>query len=149
MIKSHFPEFKTIGNIKLSSENGSGSYYFSILAQDLKNYKKLIGFLHPEKMRKLELAINIQNRGWKRQSKFKTKLQILNSLRSSSMSSYEISKEIKVTRRTIEKMIKGYFDDGKYYHGLLEEGLVKPIKKTKYGTTWLITQKGQETILTS
>jgi DNA-binding HxlR family transcriptional regulator len=149
LIKIKFPEFTAVTDVRLSSDKGSKSYYFAFLAPDLTTYKELIGFSHPQKLEKLNLAINIQNRSWLKLKTGESKFLILNSLLRGPKTSYEISKEIMITQRTINKYLNGFKDKSKYYPGLIEEGLVKPIKKIKKGVLVSITEKGKEVLLMS
>lgn len=115
----------------------------------MTTYKGLIGFSHPQKLEKLNLAVNIQNRSWLKLKTGESKFLILNSLLRGPKTSYEISKEIMITQRTINKYLNGFKDKSKYYPGLIEEGLVKPIKKIKKGVLVSITEKGKEVLLMS
>lgn len=142
LFKLKLPEFTRITNVRVSAikEKKFTTYYFAILAKDLKKYFNLIGFNHPMKQRKLIHQINCQNKIKNSRYNGITKGMILKSLINNPKTSYEISEEVLINHRTVNKHINGYSDKGRYFKGLRELGLVKSISKSSEGILWGLTK---------
>ncbi|MFH1332369.1 MAG: hypothetical protein ABIH63_03755 [archaeon] len=137
------PEFTTISNVRISViKNDKKYYYIAIRANDLKKYYTLIGFYHLLKQRKLihqiKCKTKIKNNRWN----YKTKELILKSLINKPKTSYQISEDVLVNHRTVNKHINGYSDKRRNFKGLRDLCLVKPINSSE-GILWKITEKGK------
>ena len=83
-----FPEIKPKG-IKNRNKISNMEYCFSINAEDLEKFYKLIGCLHPDKKEKLKLYFKRKNRGWNHRKSGDTKTRILKSLKKDSKTIFE------------------------------------------------------------
>ncbi|MBI2667434.1 hypothetical protein HYX17_01540 [Candidatus Woesearchaeota archaeon] len=140
-----FPEFKTITDVRLNSikDDKFKTYYIAILSNDLEKYSKLIGFYHPVKQRKLIHQLNCKNKIKNNRWNYNTKVMILKTLMRCPKTSYQISENVLINHRTVNKHINGYLDKRKYFKGLKELGLVKSFGNSSEGTLWKITHKGK------
>lgn len=67
---------------------------------------------------------------------------ILKSVLKNPKTSYQISEDVLVNHRTVNKHINGYSDRGKIFKGLKDLELVKPSHSSE-GILWEITEKGK------
>ena len=143
-----FSDFKSITNVRINvikkdkNSNIIITYYIAIRANDLDKYCQLIGFYHPLKQQKLIHQLNCRDKIKNNRWNYKTKEMILKSLFNNSKTSYQISEDVLVNHRTVNKHINGYSNREKNFKGLKELGLVKPIYSQE-GILWEITEKGK------
>lgn len=96
-------------NISSISEKDKSYYHFYIKPKDIKRYKKEIGFIHPEKIKKLKDVIYFRTHGYKPGQHAKpgeTKEKLLNLLSGRLLSTYGIMKEININKSNINLHLK-------------------------------------------
>ncbi len=111
LLKEKF-NFKNITDIK---EKEKHYYYFYIKSKDLKKYQKEIGFIHPDKRRKLIEIMNHRANGYRpgQHAKVgKTKEKVLKLLNNKILSTYDIMKEVRINKSNINMHIKSLINEG-------------------------------------
>ena len=135
LVRVKFPEmneFVTVGDRRGELHR---QYYVRFKSVACADYKKLIGFTHPEKRQRLDRILARRQRGWVRRNDGNTRRMLLENLMARVMTAKDLAQSLDVTMRAVCYHLK---------KELIPSGFVRKAKGSSGETTFEITESGHK-----